>query len=83
MLKLLLVGLLLGIVNTLVLKLTIKKMTSMKKYYLFFVSFFCRMFFIGTVFYIFLDKSYLNAIFMLLGFSVAKFIFLLKEKTKH
>jgi CDP-diglyceride synthetase len=78
--SLIFVGILLEIVNSLMLKLTIKEFTKNKKTFLILISFFTRMLMIAIVFYIFLDKKWENAILMLLGLTISKIFFIILTK---
>ena len=80
---LVLIGFIVGILNSLGIKWTIKKVVQYKNSTIIFLSFFIRMTLIFTVFYIFLDSNWRNAIFMLLGLTISKIIFILKERKNY
>ena len=74
------IGLMIGILNSLALKWTIKKILEKKSVAVAISSLLIRLFVIATVVYIFLDKKWQNAIFMLIGFTIAKIFFIILTK---
>ncbi len=80
---LLLVGFILGFLNSVALKWTIKKMLSKKNPLISVGSLMLRLTIISIVFFIFLDGKWQNALYILLGFSSAKFIFVFIEKNRR
>ena len=74
------IGLMIGILNSLALKWTIKKILDKKSVAVAISSLLIRLFIIATIVYIFLDKKWQNAIFMLIGFTIAKMSFIILEK---
>lgn len=74
------VGLVVGVSNSLALKWTVKKILEKKSVAVAISSLLIRLFVIATVVYIFLDKKWQNAIFMLIGFTIAKIFFIILTK---
>ena len=74
------IGLMIGILNSLALKWTIKKILEKKSVAVAISSLLIRLFIIATIVYIFLDKKWQNAIFMLIGFTIAKIFFIILTK---
>ena len=74
------IGLMIGILNSLALKWTIKKILDKKSIAVAISSLLIRLFIIATIVYIFLDKKWQNAIFMLIGFTIAKIFFIILTK---
>ncbi len=77
---LLLIGIFLGIFNSLALKLTINIYLNTKNTFIIFLSFFLRMFFVCIIFYIFLDKNWMNAVLMLIGLTISKLSFIIYNR---
>ena len=74
------IGLMIGVLNSLALKWTIKKILDKKSIAVAISSLLIRLFIIATIVYIFLDKKWQNAIFMLIGFTIAKIFFIILTK---
>jgi hypothetical protein len=72
MIKLIIIGVILGFANSYLIERSIKTLIQKKKKHLFIFGFLFRITFICLVFYIFLDKNFLNAIYMILGFTIVK-----------
>lgn len=79
---LLLIGFMMGIFNFVGLKITLKKFVETKKISIIMLSFFTRITLICIVFYLFLNKSWTNAVFMIIGFIIAKYSIILFDKVK-
>ena len=79
---LLLIGFTMGLFNFLGLKITLKKFVETKKISIIMLSFFTRITLICIVFYLFLNKSWTNAVFMIIGFIIAKYSIILFDKVK-
>lgn len=76
------IGILIEILNSLALKWTVKKIVEYKNAGIAVFSFFTRMAVICTLFYYFMDGSWKNAVFMLLGLTISKIFFIILEKKK-
>lgn len=76
------VGFIVGTLNSIALKWTIKKMLVKKNVSIAMSSLFIRLFIICFVFFIFLDKRWQNALYMLAGFTIAKIFFIILEKIR-
>ena len=74
------VGLVVGVLNSLALKWTVKKILEKKSVGIAISSLLVRLFVIATVVYIFLDKKWQNAVLMLIGFTIAKIFFIILTK---
>lgn len=79
---LLLIGFIMGLFNFLGLKITLKKFVETKKISIIMLSFFARIAIICIVFYLFLNKSWINAVYMVVGFIIAKYSIILFNKLK-
>lgn len=79
---LLLIGFIMGLFNFLGLKITLKKFVETKKISIIMLSFFARIVIICIVFYLFLNKSWINAVYMVVGFIIAKYSIILFNKLK-
>lgn len=79
---LILVGFVVGFLNAIGIRWTIKKLVETKNSAIVVLSFFLRMIAIFVIFYAFLDNSWKNAIYMLIGLTISKIIFILKERKK-
>ena len=79
---LLLIGFVMGLFNFIGLKITLKKFIATKKISIIMVSFFARIITICIVFYLFLNRSWINAVSMIIGFIVAKYSIILFDKLK-
>ena len=79
---LLLIGFIMGIFNFLGLKITLKKFIATKKISIIMLSFFVRIITICIVFYLFLNRSWINAVCMVAGFIIAKYSIILFDKLK-
>lgn len=79
---LLLIGFVMGLFNFLGLKITLKKFVETKKISIIMLSFFARIIIICIVFYLFLNKSWINAVYMVVGFIMAKYSIILFDKLK-
>lgn len=77
------IGLMIGILNSLALKWTIKKILEKKSVAVAISSLLIRLFIIATIVYVFLDKKWQNAIFMLVGFTIAKIFFIILAKIQR
>lgn len=66
------IGFVVGILNLLTLKFTIKKMLEFRNHAVVIPSLLIRTVFVCSVFLLFLDRNWKNAIFMLLGLTVSK-----------
>lgn len=75
-----LVGILLGIFNSLAIKWTIEKFVKYKQTSLIVISLFFRMLIICSVFLIFMGGKWKNAVIMLLGLTISKIFFILRER---
>lgn len=76
------IGILIGILNSLGLKWTIKKIVEYKNSGIAAFSFFIRMAIICILFYYFMNNSWKNAVFMLLGLTISKIFFIMLERKK-
>lgn len=74
------IGILIGILNSLALKWTIKKIVEYKNAGIAVFSFFIRITIICVLFYYFMKNNWKNAIFMLLGLTISKIFFIILEK---
>ena len=81
-LLLIFIGFMVGVLNSIGIRWTIKKLVENKNSAIVVLSFFVRMTLICLIFYIFLDRNWKNAVFMLLGLTISKIIFILKERKK-
>lgn len=79
---LLLIGFVMGLFNFIGLKITLKKFIATKKISIVMLSFFARIITICIVFYLFLNKSWINAVCMVVGFIMAKYSIILFDKLK-
>ena len=79
---LLLIGFIMGLFNFLGLKITLKKFVETKKISIIMLSFFARIITICIVFYLFLNRNWINAICMIIGFITAKYSIILFDKLK-
>lgn len=79
---LLLIGFVMGLFNFIGLKITLKKFVATKKISIIMLSFFARIITICIVFYLFLNRSWINAVSMIIGFIVAKYSIILFDKLK-
>ena len=79
---LLLIGFVMGLFNFIGLKITLKKFIATKKISIIMVSFFARIIIICIVFYLFLNKNWINAVCMVAGFIIAKYSIILFDKLK-
>ena len=77
-----LIGFAMGIFNFLGLKITLKKFIETKKISIIMLSFFARIITICIVFYLFLNRNWINAVCMAVGFIVAKYSIILFDKLK-
>ena len=71
-----------GLFNFIGLKITLKKFIATKKISIIMLSFFARIITICIVFYLFLNRSWINAVSMMIGFIVAKYSIILFDKLK-
>ncbi|MDR2527217.1 MAG: ATP synthase subunit I [Rickettsiales bacterium] len=73
---LVLIGFIIGVINNFLIKKTIRKLLEYKKVFVVVLSFILRFLLIGIIFYIFLNNNYWNAILMVIGFTLANFLFI-------
>ena len=76
------IGILIGTLNSLALKWTIKKIIEHKNTGIAVFSFFIRMSIICAVFYYFMNNNWKNAVFMLFGLTISKIFFIILERKK-
>jgi hypothetical protein len=80
--SLILIGMLLGILNSIALNWTLKKFVRTKQISVIVISHVIRIFFITFIFYIFLDGNWKNPLFMLFGLTISKLFFIILTKLK-
>jgi len=80
---LIVVGIVVGIINSLLLECTIKKFTETKKSAVIFLSFLLRMIFICATFVLFINKNWKNAVCILAGLTIATACFIIRKSFFH
>ena len=77
---LILIGCILGCLNAVGIYLTIKLLLKYKNSSFVILSFSIRMIIISIIFYIFLDNNWKNALYMIIGLTISKIIFITYNK---
>lgn len=80
MIKLIIIGLMLGILNGFALKFTVNLILKYKSPAIAVLSLLIRMSILVAVLYCFLDAKWQNALYMLIGLTIAKMFFIIYEK---
>lgn len=76
------IGFAIGFLNSLAIMWTAKQIVKNKNTFIVVPSLFFRLALICLMFYIFLDKNWKNALYMLIGLTISKISFIIFEKMR-